>query len=112
VRRGGNARARGVTERALQPRDDPWRGLGVIPGGALGLKPEFADADAEKVLGLPAMKDIEPPGCLCSQVVAGMVTPPACALFAERCTPEDPVGPCMVSSEGTCAAWFRYGGAR
>jgi hydrogenase expression/formation protein HypD len=112
VKRDGNPLAREIAGKALQVRDDPWRGLGVIPGGALGLKPAYGDMDAEQVLGLPAMEDIEPPGCLCSQVVAGMATPPTCALFGKRCTPEDPVGPCMVSSEGTCAAWFRYGGAR
>ena len=109
VKRGGNPLAREVTANALEQRSDPWRGLGAIPGGALGLKAELADADAEKAFDLPEMKDSEPPGCLCSRVIAGMATPPSCALFAQRCRPEDPVGPCMVSSEGTCAAWFRYG---
>jgi hydrogenase expression/formation protein HypD len=110
VKSGGNARAQDVTRSALEPRDDPWRGLGVIPGASLGLRPEYADADAEKALSLPPMQNHEPPGCICAQVVAGMTTPSRCALFGKRCTPENPVGPCMVSSEGTCAAWYRYGG--
>jgi hydrogenase expression/formation protein HypD len=108
----GNPRARELMGRALEPRDDPWRGLGAIPGAALGLQSWLADADAEKVLGIPAAEDVEPPGCLCSRVIAGAATPPQCALFGSRCTPDDPVGPCMVSSEGTCAAWFRYGSGR
>jgi len=112
VKPGGNPRARAVAERLLEPRDETWRGLGVIPGSGLGLRPDFADADAEKSLELPPAKDSEPPGCLCARVVSGMATPLQCALFGKRCTPDDPVGPCMVSSEGTCAAYFRYGSGR
>ncbi|MGA2973928.1 MAG: hydrogenase formation protein HypD [Spirochaetia bacterium] len=110
VRPGGNPRARELLARTLEPRDEAWRGLGVIPGAALGLQSWLAAVDAEKALSLPPAVDVEPAGCLCSRVIAGMATPPQCALFGTRCTPEDPVGPCMVSSEGTCAAYFRYGG--
>jgi hydrogenase expression/formation protein HypD len=110
VKPGGNPRARALSDRTLEPRDEIWRGLGVIPGAGLGLRPELADADAEKALTLPPAADAEPAGCLCARVVAGMASPTQCALFGKRCTPEDPVGPCMVSSEGTCAAHFRYGG--
>jgi hydrogenase expression/formation protein HypD len=109
VRREGNMRAQELISATLEPRDDEWRGLGVIPGGGLALRPSFAAHDAEKVFGLPHAVDIEPPGCLCARVIAGMATPPQCALFGTRCTPDDPVGPCMVSSEGTCAAYLRYG---
>ncbi len=112
VRREGNPRAQELIAAALEPRDDEWRGLGAIPGGGLGLKPLFAAHDAEKKFGLPPAADVEPPGCLCSRVIAGMATPPQCALSARACTPDDPVGPCMVSSEGTCAAYFRYGAPR
>jgi hydrogenase expression/formation protein HypD len=110
VKDGGNPRARRIMEEALETRSDPWRGLGVIPGGALALRPELAAHDAEKVFSLPSMADREAPGCICSRVVAGKSVPTQCALFGKRCTPDDPVGPCMVSSEGTCAAYFRYGG--
>ncbi len=110
VRPEGNQRAAELMERTLEPRSDAWRGLGAIPGGSLGLKVAFADSDAERFFSLPPAADVEAPGCLCSRVIAGMSTPPQCGLFGVRCTPEDPVGPCMVSSEGTCAAYFRYGG--
>jgi hydrogenase expression/formation protein HypD len=112
VRAGGNPQALELMARTLQPRDDTWRGLGAIPGAALGLQSWLAASDAEKVFTIPPAEDREPPGCLCSRVIAGMSTPPQCALFGTRCTPDDPVGPCMVSSEGTCAAYFRYGGPR
>jgi hydrogenase expression/formation protein HypD len=110
VKPGGNPLARRMMEEMLEPRDDTWRGLGVIPGAALGLTPARADRDAAKAFSLPHAADPEAPGCICAQVVAGMATPPQCPLFGTRCTPDDPVGPCMVSSEGTCAAYFRYGG--
>ena len=112
VKSGGNARAVELIERTLEPRTEMWRGLGPIPGAALGLKAWLSEYDAEKTLGIPPAVDREPPGCLCSRVIAGMSTPPECALFGKRCTPDDPVGPCMVSSEGTCAAYFRYGSSR
>ncbi len=112
VRPDGNPRARAVMEGNLEPRSDVWRGLGIIPGGGLGLRPELADRDAEKRFQLPPARDAEAPGCICARVIAGKAQPPQCALFGRRCTPDDPVGPCMVSSEGTCAAYFRYGARR
>jgi hydrogenase expression/formation protein HypD len=110
VRPEGNPVARALMERTLEPRDETWRGLGVIPGAALGLRPALAHRDAVNAFSLPPAADPEVPGCLCAQVVAGIAEPPECGLFGRRCTPDDPVGPCMVSSEGTCAAHFRYGG--
>ena len=111
VTRAGNERARQVISESLEPRDEAWRGLGPIPGASLGLRESLRDADAVEVLRLPAAVDHEPAGCRCSQVIAGKETPTKCPLFGTRCTPDDPVGPCMVSSEGTCAAYFRYGGS-
>jgi hydrogenase expression/formation protein HypD len=110
VKPGGNPLALGLIARTLEPGDETWRGLGPIPGGSLGLQAWLEESDATKEFAIPTAVDVEPPGCLCSQVIAGMSTPPQCALFGARCTPDDPVGPCMVSSEGTCAAYFRYGG--
>jgi len=112
VTREGNPRALELISRTLAPRSETWRGLGAIPGAALGLQDWLADADAQLVLGIPPAEDREAPGCLCSRVIAGVSLPPQCGLFGKRCTPDDPVGPCMVSSEGTCAAWFRYGANR
>ncbi|HUI71797.1 MAG TPA: hydrogenase formation protein HypD [Spirochaetia bacterium] len=112
VKPGGNPRALAVMANNLEPRNDVWRGLGVIPGGGLGLRPELAHMDAEKRFAIPPAMDAEAPGCICSRVIAGKAQPPQCALFGRRCTPDNPVGPCMVSSEGTCAAYFRYGARR
>lgn len=112
VKPGGNPLARAIMERVLEPADERWRGIGVIPGGARKLRREFADADAATRFSLPEAGDQEAPGCLCASVIAGKAKPPDCALFGRRCTPDNPVGPCMVSSEGTCAAYFRYGADR
>ncbi len=112
VKPEGNPRALALMEKNLELRNDVWRGLGVIPGAGLGLRPELASMDAEKAFALPPARDAEAPGCICSRVIAGKSIPPQCALFGRRCTPDDPVGPCMVSSEGTCAAYFRYGAQR
>jgi hydrogenase expression/formation protein HypD len=112
VKPGGNPLARALIERFLEPCDEQWRGLGRIPGASLRLRPECAARDAATVFSLPEAEDIHAPGCICARVVAGAATPVECALFGAPCTPDDPIGPCMVSSEGTCAAYFRYGADR
>ncbi len=112
VKAGGNEKALHLMSQTLEPRSDAWRGLGRIEGGSLGLSPAFSRFDAEVRFSLPSPVDTETPGCLCAKVISGEADPIACALFASRCTPEDPVGPCMVSAEGTCAAWLRYGQAQ
>jgi hydrogenase expression/formation protein HypD len=112
VKPGGNPRARALMEEMLEPRDARWRGLGVIPDSGLFLRPALAEFDAEKVFGLPEVTDADDPRCLCPRVISGEAVPTECPLFGTRCTPDDPVGPCMVSAEGTCAAYLRYGGRR
>jgi hydrogenase expression/formation protein HypD len=109
VRSGGNSVARAIVAEFLEPRDDPWRGLGAIPGGGLGFREEHAGLDAHRVFSLPSVRDKDPPDCLCGSVIQGKRRPAECALFGRACTPDHPVGPCMVSSEGTCAAHLRYG---
>jgi hydrogenase expression/formation protein HypD len=109
VRSDGNPKARAMIERLLCPGDESWRGLGAIPGGSLGLRPEFRHLDAGVVFDLPPVIDRDPPGCRCSDVIRGRTGPRGCGLFAVACTPDHPVGPCMVSSEGACAAHLRYG---
>ncbi len=108
VRDEGNAAARAVIDRALVPDTALWRGLGRMDGSGLRLRDEYAGMDADRVFSLPEIVDHDPPGCLCSRVIQGKATPPECPLFGRRCTPDRPVGPCMVSSEGTCAAYFKY----
>ena len=108
VRPGGNPRALALMNEMLEPGNALWRGLGVIPGSGGRLKPELAGIDAEKHFGLPETSDRDDPRCLCRKLIMGESLPTDCPLFSVRCTPDDPVGPCMVSSEGTCAAYLRY----
>jgi hydrogenase expression/formation protein HypD len=109
VRPNGNPKAREIMDRLLEPVDALWRGFGRIPASGLALGRAFRKADAELHFSLPPLYNVEPPGCVCARVLQGRVLPTECTLFGKRCTPETPVGPCMVSSEGTCAASFRYG---
>jgi hydrogenase expression/formation protein HypD len=109
VRDEGNPHALAAMARVLEPATEPWRGMGELPGAALALRPEYAAVDAARVFGLATAALPDPPGCRCAEVVRGVCAPPACPLFGRSCTPDRPVGPCMVSSEGTCAAHFRYG---
>ena len=112
---GGNARARAVMEQVFAPADALWRGLGLIPQSGLELRPEFAAFDARQVFDLPPPDPAEAErletqsGCRCGDVLKGSLRPPECPLFGRACTPAHPVGPCMVSSEGSCAAYFKYG---
>ncbi len=110
VRASGNRRAVDAMERAFAPVDARWRGLGVIPGSGLALAGDLAQLDALRRFGVtpdPSLPD-HLPGCKCGQVMAGMVEPEDCALFAKTCTPDSPRGPCMVSFEGTCRSRFLY----
>ena len=103
----GNVRARELMDRFFQPAGAVWRGLGLIPGSGLALRDAWRRRDASLIeVDLP--EAVEPPGCRCGEVLKGVIDPPACPLFAKGCTPDDPVGACMVSSEGTCAAWYRH----
>jgi len=107
---GGNKAAQAMMRAYFEPYDGPWRGLGVIPGGSLRLRAEYARYDARRRFGLEERVVEEPAGCRCGQVLCGLMSPPDCGLFGRACTPDAPVGPCMVSSEGACSAWYKYGG--
>ena len=108
VRPEGNRRALAVLESVFEPADSVWRGLGTIAGSGLKLRPEFATFDAERVHGLVQAPDSEPAGCICAQVLRGTARPTDCPSFGSGCTPEHPIGACMVSNEGTCQAYHRY----
>ena len=110
VRPEGNPLARSMLENCFEPRRDLWRGLGSIDNSGLALRPELATFDAEKKFGLTAAPAAKPTACRCGDVICGRLGPEECPLFGRRCTPEDPVGPCMVSSEGACAAAYKYRG--
>ena len=104
----GNVLAQRMIARCFRPRADVWRGLGRIGASGLGLAEELADFDAEKRFGVVYGEAEPPTACRCGEVITGRRSPEGCPLFGKLCTPEDPVGPCMVSSEGSCAAYFRY----
>ncbi len=111
----GNVRAQRVMEEVFCREDWEWRGLGIVPYSGAGLK--FEDYDACKVFE-DAFEDFVPEedttkkACRCGDVLRGLITPEECPLFMKRCTPKTPVGPCMVSFEGTCSIWAKYGGYR
>ncbi len=110
VRTDGNPKALEILRRVFEPADARWRGLGMIPGSGLAIRGEFAAFDVEKCVAIDAEPPREPAGCRCGDVLKGKIGPRECPLFGAACTPEEPVGACMVSNEGACAAAYRYGG--
>jgi len=108
VRREGNEKALSLTNKVFEIKDSPWRGLGVLPKSGLYIKETYSDFDAEKHIKCQVEKTKEHPGCICGKVLCGTKKPYECKLYAKVCAPENPIGPCMVSSEGTCAAYYKY----
>ncbi|ATX79017.1 hydrogenase expression/formation protein HypD [Mariprofundus aestuarium] len=110
VSKGGNKKAQSLMAEVFEQRPlFEWRGLGVLPESAVQIRSEFADFDAEKRFGMQAIATADIKGCICPAVLRGMNNPDECKLFGTACTPEDPKGACMVSSEGACAAYYSYG---
>ena len=108
VSMAGNLKAQALMATVFKPCDAIWRGIGSIPASGLAIAEAYADFNAAKVLDLQVREAPEPKGCACGEILLGRKTPPECALYKKRCSPMNPVGPCMVSTEGTCAAYFRY----
>jgi hydrogenase expression/formation protein HypD len=104
----GNRTAQALLAEVFEPVDACWRGIGPIPLSGLRLRPAYREFDAAQRFGLEPGPARPPRGCACGEILTGKKTPPECALYKTVCTPTDPVGPCMVSSEGTCAAYYRY----
>jgi hydrogenase expression/formation protein HypD len=110
VRPGGNERALAAIDEAMELRDTfEWRGLGWLEQSALRIRPELEQWDAEARFELPADRVEDPPACQCGEVLTGAIKPWECKVFGTACTPERPIGTCMVSSEGACAAYYTYG---
>ena len=109
VRDAGNPAAQAAMAQVFEPVSSVWRGLGEIPASGLALKEAFAPWDAARKFGFAPGPEAENPGCRCGAVLRGVCAPQDCPLFGRACTPADPVGPCMVSSEGACAAAWKYG---
>jgi hydrogenase expression/formation protein HypD len=109
VHPSGNVRAREIMDQVFEPSDAEWRGLGPIPGTGLALRKEYFALDASRAFDLQIPPAKEAPGCRCGEVLRGVLRPVECPLFAKVCNPQNPVGPCMVSFEGSCAAVYKYG---
>jgi len=110
VKPQGNLKARNILYQVFEPCDARWRGIGDIPNSGLQLRLEYHRFDAARRLPVEIEPAIEHQGCLCGEILKGKVRPNDCPLFRTICTPEDPVGACMVSGEGACAAEYKYGG--
>ncbi len=108
----GNTAAQKIIDECFEPADGYWRGLGKIKKSTLQLKDKYSQFDAFKRFDITETPVEDTSGCRCGEVLSGLIEPPECALFEKSCTPQAPIGPCMVSSEGACAAWFKYGRKR
>jgi len=110
VREEGNKRALSVMHEYFEPCNANWRGIGTIPQSGLKLKDKYSHWDASNIFDIDVPEPQEPKACQCGSVLRGVKIPTDCPLFGRTCTPERPVGACMVSSEGSCAAYYKYGG--
>ncbi|MGM0595658.1 MAG: hydrogenase formation protein HypD [Myxococcota bacterium] len=108
VRTEGNPKAFNLIWEVYEPEDSKWRGIGTIPTSGLSIREKYADFDANCKFELKKREVEEPIGCICGEILMGRKKPNDCKHFGKSCTPLYPVGPCMVSSEGTCAAWYKY----
>ena len=110
VTRVGNMKAQNLVAEIFELRRRfEWRGLGVVPYSALRIKGEFAQWDAEKIYDIAQTSVADNKACECGAILRGMKKPTDCKLFGKGCTPENPMGSCMVSNEGACAAYYSYG---
>ena len=110
VRPEGNREALKLIEQVFEPCPAEWRGIGEVPDSGLKLRKEYQSFDAKLAFDIEPGPTYEPSGCICGDILRGVKTPADCKLFGKACTPEYPVGPCMVSSEGSCSAYYLYGG--
>lgn len=108
VTKEGMPAGRTLTEEIMEPCEAVWRGIGAIEGSGLKLRPEYAEFDARIVHEIPEVQNRPNPACRCGDVLMGRIKPYECPLFGKVCTTEHPVGACMVSSEGTCSAYYKY----
>ncbi|MEJ2283506.1 MAG: hydrogenase formation protein HypD [Desulfobacterales bacterium] len=104
----GNTRAQKMLNEVFEPADACWRAIGVIARSGLKIRAKYERHDAGKLFDIEVSGSMDPRGCACGEILTGTKTPPECPLYKTVCTPIDPVGPCMVSTEGTCAAWYKY----
>jgi hydrogenase expression/formation protein HypD len=110
VREEGNPRAVSLLQEFFEPEDAYWRGIGILPDSGLKLKEKYGHRDIMKKYSITIPDGREPKACSCGDVLKGIKIPTDCALFGKACTPDKPVGACMVSTEGSCAAYYKYAG--
>ncbi|MFH2138705.1 MAG: hydrogenase formation protein HypD [Candidatus Omnitrophota bacterium] len=108
VKREGNIPAQEIMKKVFKVVDNKWRGIGEIPQSGLALADEYTDYDAEKIFNLEGLSVTEPAECIAGLVLQGVKSPEECSEFRKKCTPEHPLGAPMVSTEGACAAYYRY----
>lgn len=108
VKREGNPLALEKMNKVFEPEDAVWRGIGIIPNSGMKISEEYKEFDAWTAFDLSKDMGAEPKGCMCGEVLKGKKIPTECPLYGKACTPEKPVGACMVSTEGTCAAYYKY----
>ena len=108
VKPEGNTKAMALMYEVFEPRADWWRGLGILPNSGLKPKEKYRNFDAEEMFDVEVEPTKEDKGCICGEILKGLKNPKDCKLFNKACTPEDPVGPCMVSNEGACHAYYKY----
>jgi len=108
VKPEGNIKAREILDEVFELRDDWWRGLGILPRSGYGIRPYYSAHDSEKMIEVDVEPTREDKGCICGEILKGLKNPKECKLFGTACTPQNPVGACMVSNEGACQAYYRY----
>lgn len=109
VRDEGNPKSLAIIHEVFEEADSEWRGLGEIPESGLELNEKYKEFDVRRRIEIDIEKSQPNPACRCGDVLKGLIDPPECTLFKTVCHPDNPVGPCMVSSEGSCSAWYWYG---
>ncbi|MFH1169856.1 MAG: hydrogenase formation protein HypD [Chloroflexota bacterium] len=109
VKPEGNQQALRLMDKVFEAGDADWRGIGIVPSSGLKIRKDYATFDADSRFDIAIEPSTEARGCICGSILRGASTPLGCGLFRRSCTPEHPIGPCMVSSEGTCATYFHYG---
>ena len=110
VKAEGNLTAQKILSQVYEVADADWRGIGKIPASGLKMRKKFADFDIERVEPIEIEHIDKKTACRCGEVLRGLINPTACPLFGKNCQPLHAIGPCMVSIEGVCAAWYKYGG--